>query len=78
MSMQYLNYPAKTLLKSSRVLWTMIFGVFVTKKRYQLKEYLVVLMMVCGLALFMHADAKSSAVFQPVGVIMLVSNNIER
>jgi len=71
LAMQYINYPAKTLIKSSRVVFTMIFGVFITKKSYNFVDYFVVLCMVAGLAIFMHADANSSAVFQPLGVIML-------
>ncbi|KAL3941424.1 MAG: hypothetical protein SGBAC_004223 [Bacillariaceae sp.] len=71
LAMQYINYPAKTLIKSSRVVFTMIFGVFITKKSYKLTDYFVVLCMVAGLAIFMHADANSSAVFKPLGVIML-------
>lgn len=72
LAMQFINYPAKTLMKSSRVVFTMIFGVFITHKRYKLMDYAIVLCMVIGLAIFMHADATSSAVFQPLGVIMLV------
>ena len=72
LAMQYINYPAKTLMKSSRVVFTMIFGVFITKKTYQFMDYFVVMCMVAGLCIFMHADANSSAVFQPLGVIMLV------
>lgn len=72
LSMQYINYPAKTLMKSSRVVFTMMFGVFIARKRYRAIEYLVVSFMVLGLVIFMHADAQHSAVFQPIGVIMLV------
>jgi len=72
-SMAYINYPAKTLMKSSRVVFTMIFGFFITRKVYKPMDYFVVLCMVAGLAIFMHADANSSAVFQPIGVVMLVS-----
>jgi hypothetical protein len=70
--MQYINYPAKTLMKSSRVVFTMLFGVCITHKRYNCTDYSIVLCMVLGLVIFMHADANSSAVFQPAGVIMLV------
>jgi len=49
----------------------MIFGVFITHKKYNITDYAIVLCMVLGLAIFMHADANSSAVFQPVGVGML-------
>ena len=71
MAMQYINYPAKTLMKSSRVVFTMLFGVLITRKKYFCMDYFVVMCMVAGLAIFMHADATSSAVFQPIGVIML-------
>ena len=73
LAMQYINYPAKTLMKSSRIVFTMIFGVLIAKKVYKVMDYLIVVCMVLGLAIFMHADANSSAVFQPAGVIMLVS-----
>ena len=72
LAMQYINYPAKTLMKSSRVVFTMLFGVCITHKRYNCTDYSIVLCMVFGLVIFMHADANSSAVFQPAGVIMLV------
>ena len=72
MAMQYVNYPAKTLMKSSRVVFTMLFGVLVTRKRYTPLDYLVVVLMVTGLAIFMHADANSSAVFDSLGIFMLV------
>lgn len=71
MAMQYVNYPAKTLMKSTRIVFTMLFGVLVTKKRYGLGDYGIVGLMVAGLGIFMHADAKTSAVFQPLGVLML-------
>ncbi|KAL7528567.1 hypothetical protein ACHAXR_002512 [Thalassiosira sp. AJA248-18] len=71
LAMQYVNYPAKTLMKSTRVVFTMIFGVIVTKKRYGAADFGIVGLMVAGLGMFMHADAKTSAVFQPLGIIML-------
>lgn len=71
MAMQYINYPAKTLMKSSRVVFTMLFGACITRKVYHFMDYFIVMCMVAGLAVFMHADANSSAVFQPLGVVML-------
>lgn len=72
MAMTYVNYPAKTLLKSSRVVFTMIFGSIVSGKRYKPHDYAVVFFMVLGLAIFMHADSKSSAIFNPIGIAMLM------
>mmetsp|Transcript_22499 Transcript_22499/g.46887 ORF Transcript_22499/g.46887 Transcript_22499/m.46887 type:complete len:637 (-) Transcript_22499:420-2330(-) len=71
LAMQYINYPAKTLMKSSRVVFTMMFGVIISRKKYRWIDYFIVLAMVAGLALFMHADANSSAVFDLSGVLML-------
>ena len=71
LAMQYINYPAKTLMKSSRVVFTMLFGVVIARKVYKAVDYFIVLGMVAGLALFMHADANSSAVFDWAGVAML-------
>jgi UAA transporter family len=72
LAMQYINYPAKTLMKSSRVVFTMLFGVIISRKSYGWKDYAIVVCMCVGLALFMHADATSSAVFHHMGVIMLI------
>jgi len=72
LAMQFINYPAKTLLKSSRVCWTMLFGVLIARRRYGARDYAVVGLMVLGLSVFMHADSKSSAVFEPIGVCMLI------
>lgn len=69
--MQYINYPAKTLMKSSRVVFTMLFGVLIQGKLYKLRDYGIVFLMVIGLGSFLHADAKSSAVFEIRGVLML-------
>jgi UAA transporter family len=69
--MQYINYPAKTLMKSSRVVFTMMFGVLIQRKKYKPADYAIVVAMVLGLATFMHADASSSAVFHHMGVVML-------
>jgi len=71
MAMAYVNYPAKTLMKSSRVAFTMLFGTLFQKKTYRAVDYMVVALMVSGLCMFMHADATSSAVFHPLGITML-------
>jgi len=71
MAMKYINYPAKTIMKSTRVLFTMIFGILVNKKRYGLLDFIIVALMVIGLAIFFHADFHTSAVFHPLGIIML-------
>jgi len=72
-SMMYLNYPAKTLLKSSRVIFTMIMGVVIQRKRFALLDYFAVSLLVIGLITFLQADASvEDAHFHPLGVLFLV------
>jgi solute carrier family 35 (adenosine 3'-phospho 5'-phosphosulfate transporter), member B3 len=71
--MQYINYPAKTLIKSSRVVFTMLFGVLIHSKVYKLSDYIIVVLMVIGLGSFLHADSQSSAVFELRGVLYSIS-----
>ena len=71
MALHYINYPAKTLMKSCRVVFTMFFGILLVGKQYRLVDYVVALLLVAGLAIFMQADASSSAIFKPMGVFML-------
>ena len=72
-AMQYLNYPAKTLIKSCRVVFTMLLGVLIRRKRYKSSDYIAVFTLVVGLVIFLHADSTSDAVFHPMGVLLLVS-----
>ncbi|GMH76835.1 hypothetical protein TrRE_jg11720 [Triparma retinervis] len=74
-SMRYVNYPVKTLMKSSRVIFTMLFGSIIMRKRHRKSDYAVVVMMVSGLAFFIHAEtmAKNDQhAFSFVGIGMLV------
>ena len=75
-AMKYLNYPAKTLIKSSRVAFTMFAGLLIGKKRYKILDYVMVSMLVFGLSIFLHADFRTKAVFHPIGVFMLVSKSL--
>jgi drug/metabolite transporter (DMT)-like permease len=69
MAMQYVSYPTLTLMKSSRVVVTMLFGVLITRKRCKSLDYVVLVLMITGLAIFIHADA----VFSHIGIVVLVS-----
>lgn len=71
-AMQFLNYPAKTLVKSCRVVFTMLMGVLMLGKRYKPKDYVAVVTLVIGLGIFLHADSTSTAIFHPLGVLLLV------
>ncbi|CAM9277443.1 unnamed protein product, partial [Phaeothamnion confervicola] len=70
-SMMYLNYPAKVLFKSSRVVPTMFFGIIYQGRRYTSRDYLVVVLIVTGLVMFMEADAHTSPAFDIRGVLLI-------
>ena len=71
--MQYLNYPTKTLVKSSRVAFTVMRGQIFVGKRYSTSDYIVVFLIIIGLRMFLHADAITSVIFHPIGIALLVS-----
>ena len=71
LSMHYLNYPAKMLFKSSRILVTMFVGIIFRRLRYHRRDYAVALSMAFGLTLFVVADAKTSPVFDIHGVVII-------
>jgi len=71
LSMHYLNYPTKTLFKSSRVIVTMIVGILVRRKKYKRMDYVVAVSMAFGLTTFVLADAKSSPQFDLKGVFFI-------
>jgi drug/metabolite transporter (DMT)-like permease len=72
LAMQYLNYPAKTLFKSSRVIVTMLFGGCFMGKRYSLNDYMVAMMIIVGLSVFTMSDAHTSPLFNHLGVVYIV------
>jgi drug/metabolite transporter (DMT)-like permease len=71
LSMRWLNYPAKMLFKSSRVIPTMAVGILYMRKRYKPRDYLVVALLSLGLACFMRADVKVSPAFHPLGILFI-------
>jgi drug/metabolite transporter (DMT)-like permease len=72
LSMHYLNYPAKTMFKSSRVIMTMLFGVFFMGKSYTPVNYAVGGCIVCGLTLSVVADAETSPEFSLMGIVLIM------
>ncbi len=73
-AMRYINYPMKTLIKSSKVAFTMLGGMVIGRKKYRSSDYLMIAMLVSGLAVFINADMQSKSIlFHPLGVAMLVS-----
>ena len=72
-AMRFITYPTKVLMKSTRVVFTMILGVFIGNKTYRCRDYAAAGLLVLGLALFLHADSReSSVVFHPAGIGMMV------
>ena len=61
MCMAHINYPAKVLFKSANPVVTMIFGLVWFGKKYALRDYIVVLLLVLGLYFFMNGSSSENA-----------------
>ena len=61
MSMAHINYPAKVLFKSANPIVTMIFGLFWFGKKYAVRDYIVVALLVLGLYVFMNGSSKEDS-----------------
>lgn len=55
-ALQHVSYPTQVLGKSIKPVPVMLFGVFIARKRYHYAKYIGVLLIVAGIALFMHKD----------------------
>ncbi|CAM9346715.1 unnamed protein product, partial [Heterosigma akashiwo] len=60
-SLKHVNYPTQALGKSCKMIPVMLFGVLFAGKKYSMKEYLCVLLITAGIAMFqMSGKTKSS------------------
>ncbi|XP_050360668.1 solute carrier family 35 member B1 homolog [Nymphalis io] len=56
MALQWINYPTQVVGKAAKPIPVMILGVLIGRKRYPLKKYLFVFLIVIGIVLFMYKD----------------------
>lgn len=70
-SLQLLNFPTWLLFKSSRVVFTMLGGVLINKKRYGVFEYTGVLFIFFGLVVFTWGDWAVSPSFNTPGIFLI-------
>ena len=61
MALQHVNYPTQVIGKSSKSIPVMVLGVLYGRKSYPLKKYFFILMIVCGVALFVWKDGRSTS-----------------
>lgn len=60
MALVHINYPTQVVGKSCKPIPMMILGVLIGNKRYSLRKYIFVTMIVVGICLFMLKDQKTS------------------
>ena len=70
--MSRINYPAKVLFKSANPVITMLIGLLIFGKKYQFRDYIVVLLLVIGLYVFVSADSKNSPEGTNIGIIFVL------
>lgn len=61
MALQHISYPTQVVGKSCKPIPIMILGVMIGRKRYSLKKYIFISMIVTGVALFMYKKKLASA-----------------
>lgn len=62
MALRWVPYPTQVVGKSAKPIPVMILGVLIGNKKYDLKKYICIIMIVIGVALFMYKDGKVSSV----------------
>lgn len=75
MALRWVPYPTQVVGKSAKPIPVMILGVLIGNKRYDLKKYICIIMIVIGVALFMYKDGKVSSVSEEtigLGELLLV------
>ncbi|CAD5119163.1 DgyrCDS7801 [Dimorphilus gyrociliatus] len=60
-ALQFVPYPTQVLGKSVKPIPVMILGVLLAGKRYPLRKYLFIVLIVAGVALFMYKEKKGAA-----------------
>lgn len=64
-SLKHVPFPMKVAFKSSKLIPTMIFGMFITNRHFSSREYIAALFMCFSLAMFGFADGTVSNAFVP-------------
>ncbi|KAI3422017.1 hypothetical protein GPALN_012554 [Globodera pallida] len=64
LALEWVNYPTQVLGKSCKPIPIMLFGVLFAHKRYGLRKYFYVLLIVAGMAIFLYKPQKSGVGFQ--------------
>ncbi|XP_071447518.1 solute carrier family 35 member B1 homolog [Hetaerina americana] len=77
MALQWVTYPTQVIAKSCKPIPVMVLGVLLGKKRYLLRKYIFIVLIVVGVALFMLKDCKSGPVNESgigVGELLLLAS----
>jgi len=70
-SLSYVNFPVKVVMKSSKLIPTMALGILILKRTYTPMEYISAFMLCTGVASFTLVDSKVSPKFDPIGILLL-------
>lgn len=74
MALQHVSYPTQVVGKSCKPIPVMLLGMLIGHKRYTLRKYLFVVMIVIGVALFIYKDDKKDKI--TVGQSMIGTGEI--
>ncbi|XP_071447527.1 solute carrier family 35 member B1 homolog [Hetaerina americana] len=77
MALQWVTYPTQVIAKSCKPIPVMVLGVLLGKKRYLLRKYIFIVLIIAGVAIFMLTDCKSGPVNESgigVGELLLLAS----
>ena len=70
-ALSYVNFPVKVVMKSSKLIPTMLLGLLIIRRTYSAMEYVSAGMLCLGVAAFTLVDSKVSPKFDVTGIVLL-------
>lgn len=71
LSLNYINYASRIIVKSCKVLPVMLIRVLIQSKRHTLLEYCAALLLVSGISLFTLGDRDGYPEFSLIGIMLI-------
>jgi adenosine 3'-phospho 5'-phosphosulfate transporter B3 len=70
-ALSYVNFPVKVVMKSCKLIPTMVLGLLILRRSYSVLEYVAAAMLCVGVATFTLVDSKVSPKFDMIGIALL-------
>eukprot|EP00697_Spironema_sp_BW2_P003049 gnl/Spiro4/14078_TR7558_c0_g1_i1.p1 gnl/Spiro4/14078_TR7558_c0_g1~~gnl/Spiro4/14078_TR7558_c0_g1_i1.p1 ORF type:complete len:413 (+),score=96.70 gnl/Spiro4/14078_TR7558_c0_g1_i1:98-1240(+) len=68
-SLNYINYPTKVVVRSCKLIPTMVVGIFINRRSFTFLEYFSAFLVCAGLVMFTLGDM-ATPTFHPIGLVL--------